>query len=127
MATLTQLLNKHRCDKFRPSRRKILCGNPQRRGGVLVIRERTPRKPNSARRDTARVRVMRGGADLHIVSAYIPGEGHTLSKHANVLVRGGRAKDLPGVQYKLVRGKFDLGEVRNRRSSRSKYGVKLVR
>lgn len=127
MPTLVQLLNNHRQPKIKRTRRHILAGNPQRRGGVLAVRERTPRKPNSARRDTARVRVMRGGQDVHIVSAYIPGEGHTLSKHSSVLVRGGRAKDLPGVQYKLVRGKFDLREVLNRRSSRSKYGVKLVR
>ncbi len=94
--------------------------NPQKRGVVTLVRTMTPKKPNSALRKVARVRL----SNRTEVTAYIQGEGHDLAEHGIVLVRGGRVKDLPGVKYHLVRGKFDLSGVANRKSSRSKYGAK---
>lgn len=94
--------------------------NPQKRGVVTLVRTMTPKKPNSALRKVARVRL----SNRTEVTAYIMGEGHDLAEHGIVLVRGGRVKDLPGVKYHLVRGKFDLSGVGKRKTSRSKYGQK---
>ena len=95
-------------------------GAPQKRGVCTVVRTMTPKKPNSALRKIARVRLTNGIE----VTAYIPGEGHTLQEHSVVLVRGGRVKDLPGVRYHIVRGTLDTGGVNNRKQGRSKYGAK---
>jgi len=95
-------------------------GNPQKRGVCTVVRTMTPKKPNSALRKIARVRLANGIE----VTAYIPGEGHGLQEHSVVLVRGGRVKDLPGVRYHIVRGALDTGGVENRKRGRSKYGAK---
>lgn len=94
--------------------------NPQKRGVVTLVKTMTPRKPNSALRKVARVRLSNRGE----VTAYIQGEGHTLAEHGIVLVRGGRVKDLPGVKYHLIRGKLDLAGVMGRKQGRSKYGTK---
>lgn len=94
--------------------------NPQKRGVCTVVKTMTPKKPNSALRKVARVRL----SNKMEVTAYIMGEGHNLAEHSIVLVRGGRVKDLPGVKYHIVRGKFDCAGVANRKTSRSKYGVK---
>ncbi len=96
-------------------------GNPQKRGVCTQVRTMTPKKPNSALRKIARVRLSNGIE----VTAYIPGEGHGLQEHSVVLVRGGRVKDLPGVRYHIVRGALDSGGVENRRRGRSKYGAKM--
>jgi small subunit ribosomal protein S12 len=101
-------------------RRRLDKGAPQKRGVCTVVRTMTPKKPNSALRKIARVRL----TNLIEVTAYIPGEGHTLQEHSVVLVRGGRVKDLPGVRYHIVRGSLDTGGVNNRRQGRSKYGSK---
>jgi len=95
-------------------------GCPQRRGVCVQVRTMTPKKPNSALRKVARVRLTTGIE----VTAYIPGEGHNLQEHSIVLVRGGRVKDLPGVRYHIVRGTLDCAGVVNRKRSRSKYGTK---
>jgi small subunit ribosomal protein S12 len=100
--------------------RRIRKGNPQKRGVCTQVRTTTPKKPNSALRKVARVRLTNGIE----VTAYIPGEGHNLQEHSVVLVRGGRVKDLPGVRYHIVRGALDSTGVNNRRRSRSKYGTK---
>jgi small subunit ribosomal protein S12 len=97
-----------------------LMGNPQQKGVVQRVFTRKPKKPNSALRKLAKVRLSNGNE----VDAYIMGEGHSLQEHAVVLVRGGRVPDLPGVKYKLVRGKYDLGGVVGRKTSRSRYGCK---
>lgn len=94
--------------------------NPQKRGVCTVVKTMTPKKPNSALRKVARVRL----SNKVEVTAYIPGEGHNLAEHSIVLVRGGRVQDLPGVKYHIVRGVYDCAGVENRKSSRSKYGVK---
>ncbi len=95
-------------------------GAPQKRGVCVQVRTMTPKKPNSALRKIARVRLTNGIE----VTAYIPGEGHNLQEHSVVLIRGGRVKDLPGVRYHIIRGALDAGGVQNRRKSRSKYGTK---
>jgi len=94
--------------------------NPQKRGVCTVVKTMTPKKPNSALRKVARVRL----SNKMEVTAYIMGEGHSLAEHSIVMVRGGRVKDLPGVKYHIVRGKYDCAGVANRKTSRSKYGVK---
>lgn len=104
----------------RQRRTKLPKGSPQKRGVCTQVRTQTPKKPNSALRKVARVRLTNGIE----VSAYIPGEGHTLQEHSVVLVRGGRVKDLPGVRYHIVRGSLDSTGVEARRQSRSKYGGK---
>src|SRR6266516_2932770 len=101
-------------------RRYLQTFNPQKRGVVTLVRTMTPKKPNSALRKVARVRLTNGME----VTAYIPGEGHNLQEHSVVLVRGGRVKDLPGVRYKVVRGTLDAAGVSDRRKARSQYGVK---
>lgn len=94
--------------------------SPFKRGVVLSVRTMTPRKPNSALRKVARVRL----SNKQEITAYIPGEGHELAEHSIVMIRGGRVKDLPGVQYKVVRGRYDTGGVVDRQTSRSRYGTK---
>lgn len=101
----------------------LLLHCPQKKGICIKVFTTSPKKPNSANRKVARVRL----TNKNTVSCYIPGEGHRLQKHSVVLVRGGRVKDLPGVKYKAVRGKFDFLGIQNRKTSRSKYGTKLVR
>jgi small subunit ribosomal protein S12 len=101
-------------------RARLPLGAPQKRGVCTVVRTMTPKKPNSALRKIARVRL----SNQLEVTAYIPGEGHTLQEHSVVLVRGGRVKDLPGVRYHIVRGTLDTGGVNKRRQGRSKYGSK---
>jgi small subunit ribosomal protein S12 len=96
--------------------------NPFKRGVVTVVKTMTPKKPNSALRKIARVRL----SNKTEVTAYIPGIGHNIAEHAIVLVRGGRVKDLPGVKYHIIRGKFDAGGVENRKQGRSRYGTKAV-
>ncbi len=103
--------------------RRIKKGNPQKRGVCVQVRTATPKKPNSALRKIARVRLTNGME----VTAYIPGEGHNLQEHSVVLVRGGRVRDLPGVRYQIVRGALDSTGVDSRRSGRSKYGAKRPR
>jgi small subunit ribosomal protein S12 len=98
-------------------------GSPQKRGVCIQVKTMTPKKPNSALRKIARVRLTNGIE----VTAYIPGEGHNLQEHSVVLVRGGRVKDLPGVRYHIVRGSLDTGGVADRRQSRSRYGAKRVK
>jgi len=98
-------------------------GSPQKRGVCIQVKTTTPKKPNSALRKIARVRLTNGME----VTAYIPGEGHELQEHSVVLIRGGRVKDLPGVRYHIIRGALDTTGVANRQQGRSKYGSKLVR
>lgn len=98
----------------------VKTNNPQKRGVCTVVKTMTPKKPNSALRKVARVRL----SNKIEVTAYIPGEGHNLAEHSIVLVRGGRVKDLPGVKYHIIRGVYDSEGVADRKSSRSKYGVK---
>jgi small subunit ribosomal protein S12 len=102
------------------NRQIVKTHNPQKRGVCTVVKTMTPKKPNSALRKIARVRL----SNKQEVTAYIMGEGHNLAEHSIVLVRGGRVKDLPGVKYHIVRGKYDAQGVANRKTSRSKYGVK---
>ena len=118
--TIQQLVRKGRQDKTGKSKTPALKGSPQRRGVCTRVYTTTPRKPNSALRKVARVRLT-----SHIeVTAYIPGVGHNLQEHSIVLVRGGRVKDLPGVRYKIIRGSLDTQGVRNRKQGRSLYGAK---
>jgi len=118
--TIQQLVRKGRQDKVAKNKTPALKGSPQRRGVCTRVYTTTPKKPNSALRKVARVRLSSGIE----VTAYIPGEGHNLQEHSIVLVRGGRVKDLPGVRYKVVRGALDAAAVRDRKQSRSRYGVK---
>jgi len=107
-------------NSMKQQRKRQAKGAPQKRGVCTVVRTMTPKKPNSALRKIARVRLTNGIE----VTAYIPGEGHTLQEHSVVLVRGGRVKDLPGVRYHIVRGTLDTTGVNNRKQGRSKYGSK---
>lgn len=120
MPTMNQLIRKKRTDKVRRSNSPALNRCPQRRGICLQVKTKTPKKPNSALRKVAWVRLSNGQE----VIAYIGGEGHNLQEHSNVLVRGGRVKDLPGVRYHIVRGSLDTAAVKDRKQSRSKYGAK---
>ncbi|AZQ76052.1 MAG: 30S ribosomal protein S12 [Flaviflexus sp.] len=120
MPTIQQLIRKGRSSKPGASKTPALQGSPQRRGVCTRVYTTTPKKPNSALRKVARVRLSTGIE----VSAYIPGEGHNLQEHSIVLVRGGRVKDLPGVRYKIVRGSHDTQGVKNRKQARSRYGAK---
>lgn len=117
---MNQLLRKKRKDKVRRSNSPALSRCPQRRGVCLQVKTKTPKKPNSALRKVAWVRLSNGQE----VIAYISGEGHNLQEHSIVLVRGGRVKDLPGVRYHIVRGSLDTAAVKDRKQSRSKYGAK---
>ena len=120
MPTIQQLVRKGRRSKRRKETTPALKGAPQRRGVCTRVFTTTPKKPNSALRKVARVRLTSGVE----VTAYIPGEGHNLQEHSIVLLRGGRVKDLPGVRYKVVRGTLDASGVGQRRQSRSRYGTK---
>ena len=120
MPTINQLVTKGRRPKTEKSKSPALADCPQRRGVCLQVMTRTPKKPNSALRKVAKVRLTNGFE----VIAYIGGEGHNLQEHSIVLVRGGRVKDLPGVRYHIVRGSLDLQGVKDRKQSRSKYGAK---
>ena len=120
---IQQLLKIKRKEKTKKKLSIYLQANPQKKGTCLKIFTISPRKPNSAVRKVARV-LLSNGITL---TAYIPGEKHTLQEHASVLVRGGRVKDLPGVQHKIVRGAYDCAGVTGRKTSRSKYGVKLIK
>src|SRR5680860_1238699 len=118
--TIQQLVRKGRSPKAPESKTPALKGSPQRRGVCTRVYTTTPKKPNSALRKVARVRLSSGIE----VTAYIPGEGHNLQEHSIVLVRGGRVKDLPGVRYKIIRGSLDTQGVKNRKQARSRYGAK---
>ncbi|MDQ7040878.1 MAG: 30S ribosomal protein S12 [Rhodothermus sp.] len=120
MPTIQQLIRFGRKPKIKKSKSVALHGCPQRRGVCTRVYTTTPKKPNSALRKVAKVRLTNGEE----VIAYIPGEGHNLQEHSIVLVRGGRVKDLPGVKYHIVRGALDAAGVADRRKSRSKYGTK---
>ncbi|MFN7181948.1 MAG: 30S ribosomal protein S12 [Planctomycetota bacterium] len=120
MPTFNQLLKKGRKKALAKAKAPALRGNPFKKGVCLVVKTMTPKKPNSALRKIAKVRLSNGKE----ITAYIPGEGHNLQEHSIVLVRGGRVRDLPGVRYHIIRGKYDCAGVENRRKSRSLYGAK---
>ena len=120
MPTINQLVKKGRQKQRRKDTAPALMACPQKRGVCTRVYTTTPKKPNSALRKVARVRLTNGME----VTSYIPGEGHNLQEHSVVLIRGGRVKDLPGVRYHTVRGTLDTSGVANRRQSRSKYGTK---
>ena len=120
MPTINQLVRKARVIQVKGKKRAALQECPQRRGVCVRVYTTTPKKPNSALRKVARVRLTNGIE----VTSYIPGEGHNLQEHSVVLIRGGRVKDLPGVRYKIIRGTLDAAGVQDRRKSRSKYGAK---
>jgi small subunit ribosomal protein S12 len=123
LPTITQLIRKGRRKTIRKISTPALKGSPQRRGVCTRVYTSTPKKPNSALRKVARVRLTSGFE----VTAYIPGEGHNLQEHSIVLIRGGRVKDLPGVRYHIIRGTMDTSGVADRKKSRSKYGAKKVK
>jgi small subunit ribosomal protein S12 len=123
MPTISQLIRHRRQLKIKRSKSPALTSCPQRRGVCLQVKTMTPKKPNSALRKIARVRL----SNKIEVTSYIPGEGHNLQEHSIVLVRGGRVKDLPGVRYHIVRGTLDTAGVANRKKSRSKYGAKRAK
>jgi small subunit ribosomal protein S12 len=120
MPTINQLVRFGRRKAKNRSKSPVLQSCPQRRGVCLVVKTTTPKKPNSALRKIARVRLSNGRE----ITAYIPGEGHNLQEHSIVLVRGGRVRDLPGVRYHIIRGTLDAAGVEGRKQQRSKYGVK---
>jgi small subunit ribosomal protein S12 len=120
MPTVNQLLRHPRKDSVKKTKSPALEACPQKRGVCLRVTTTTPKKPNSAMRKIARVRLTNG----YEVTGYIPGEGHNLQEHSVILLRGGRVPDLPGVRYHIVRGALDTQGVKNRKQSRSKYGVK---
>jgi small subunit ribosomal protein S12 len=120
MPTMQQLVRKGRAAQKSKTKTPALKGSPQRRGVCTQVKTTTPKKPNSALRKIARVRLTSGVE----VTAYIPGIGHNLQEHSIVLVRGGRVKDVPGVRYKIVRGALDTAGVRDRKKARSRYGAK---
>ena len=120
MPTIQQLVRKGRTPKVVKTKAPALKGSPMKRGVCTRVYTTTPKKPNSALRKVARVK-LNGGVE---VTAYIPGEGHNLQEHSVVLIRGGRVKDLPGVRYKVVRGTLDAAGVSDRKKARSSYGVK---
>ena len=121
MPTIQQLVRKGRRDKIAKVKTAALKGSPQRRGVCTRVYTTTPKKPNSALRKVARVKL----TSQVEVTAYIPGEGHNLQEHSMVLVRGGRVKDLPGVRYKIIRGSLDTQGVKSRKQARSRYGTKM--
>ena len=120
MPTINQLVRKGRKKITHRSQAPVLQQCPQKRGVCLSVKTQTPKKPNSALRKIARVRL----SNNREITAYIPGEGHNLQEHSIVLVRGGRVRDLPGVRYHIIRGTLDASGVEGRRQQRSKYGVK---
>lgn len=123
MPTINQLIRKNRVKVKSKSKSPALQGCPQKRGVCTRVYTTTPKKPNSALRKVARVRLSNGIE----VTAYIPGEGHNLQEHSIVLVRGGRVKDLPGVRYHIIRGTLDAAGVTDRKQGRSKYGTKKAK
>ena len=120
MPTINQLVRKPRRPQRSKPKHPAVQGCPQKRGVCLQVKTMTPKKPNSALRKVARVRLSNGKE----ITAYIPGEGHNLQEHSIVLVRGGRVRDLPGFRYKVIRGGLDAAGVGDRRKGRSKYGAK---
>jgi small subunit ribosomal protein S12 len=120
MPTINQLVRQGRKRSIEKTKSPALKSNPQKRGVCTAVRTATPKKPNSALRKIARVRLVNGME----VTAYIPGIGHNLQEHSVVLVKGGRVKDLPGVRYRIIRGALDTSGVESRRQARSKYGAK---
>ncbi|KUG22765.1 ssu ribosomal protein s12p (s23e) [hydrocarbon metagenome] len=120
MPTISQLIRKGRIKVQKKTNTPALAGSPQRRGVCVRVYTTTPKKPNSALRKVARVRLTSG----YEVTSYIPGIGHNLQEHSVVLVRGGRVKDLPGVRYHVIRGTLDTVGVQDRKQGRSKYGAK---
>ena len=120
MPTINQLIRRSRRDVSKKEKSPALKSNPFRRGVCTRVYTTTPKKPNSALRKVARVRLSSGME----ITAYIPGEGHNLQEHSIVLVRGGRVKDLPGVRYKIIRGTLDTSGVKDRKQARSRYGAK---
>ncbi|UOQ37964.1 SSU ribosomal protein S12p (S23e) [Candidatus Vidania fulgoroideae] len=120
MPTINQIIKKKRKKKRKKNRNIALSKNPFRKGVCIKVYTTTPKKPNSALRKVAKVRLN----SKRDVICYIPGEGHNLQEHSSVLIRGGRVKDLPGVKYHLVRGVYDFKGIEKRKSSRSKYGTK---
>lgn len=120
MPTINQLVKHGRKSAEIKTKTPALKANPQKRGVCTAVRTSTPKKPNSALRKIARVKLVNGME----VTAYIPGIGHNLQEHSIVLVKGGRVKDLPGVRYKIIRGALDTAGVENRKQARSKYGAK---
>jgi small subunit ribosomal protein S12 len=123
MTTLNQLIKKPRLKIFIKKKTRFLVGSPQRKAVCTKVYIQTPKKPNSAKRKVAKLRFSNGNKTI----AYIPGEGHNLQEYSTVLIRGGRVKDLPGVKYHLVRGKLDFLGLKDRKTSRSKYGTKNLR
>ena len=123
MPTINQLIRKSREPKVNRNKVPALEACPQRRGVCTRVFTTAPKKPNSALRKVARIRLTNG----YEVTGYIPGEGHNLQEHSVVLIRGGRVKDLPGIKYHLVRGKLDFSGLKARKTSRSKYGTKKDR
>ena len=121
MPTISQLIRKGRIKVEKKTNTPALAGSPQRRGVCVRVYTTTPKKPNSALRKVARVRLTSG----YEVTSYIPGIGHNLQEHSVVLVRGGRVKDLPGVRYHVIRGTLDTVGVQDRKQGRSKYGAKM--
>ncbi|NRB10996.1 MAG: 30S ribosomal protein S12 [Rickettsiaceae bacterium] len=119
MPTINQLVRFARKAKIKKTKSPALKGNPFKKGVCLIVKTTTPKKPNSALRKVARVRLTNG----ETVNAYIPGEGHNLQEHSAVLVRGGRVPDLPGVKYHIVRGVLDTQGVKGRKQGRSRYGA----
>lgn len=120
MPTINQLIRKGRKDQVKRNKVPALEANPQKRGVCTRVYTTTPKKPNSALRKVARVRLTNG----YEVTSYIPGEGHNLQEHSVILIRGGRVKDLPGVRYHTIRGVLDTQGVKDRKQNRSKYGAK---
>jgi small subunit ribosomal protein S12 len=120
MPTINQLVSKNRIQKKRAKRVPALAGCPQKKGVCVRILTRTPKKPNSALRKLALIRL----SNKKRIYGYIPGEGHLLQEHSIVLIRGGRVKDLPGIKYKIIRGVYDFEGLEKRKQARSKYGTK---
>jgi small subunit ribosomal protein S12 len=120
MPTISQLVRQGREAMRKKSKAPAMGGSPQKRGACIRVYTTTPKKPNSALRKVARVRLTNGAE----ITSYIPGEGHNLQEHSVVLVRGGRVRDLPGVRYKVIRAALDAAGVTDRRKARSKYGAK---
>ena len=123
MPTINQLVRQGREVEKTKSKSPAMQNSPQRRGVCTRVYTTTPKKPNSALRKVARVRLSSGVE----ITAYIPGEGHNLQEHSIVLVRGGRVRDLPGVRYKIIRGALDAAGVKNRKQARSRYGAKMAK
>lgn len=121
MITINQLINKFKRErKKKKVKSTVLQQCPQKKGVCVKVMEKKPKKPNSARRKVVKVKLSTG----RLVNVHIPGEGHNLQTHSIVLIRGGRSNDLPGIKYRVIRGKFDCDPVKNRKTSPSKYGVK---